>query len=72
MIFSNISRRNMEKILIVSRSLEKLQTKYGKVVTDLKHIKTWKKEHLIAIFAKVNFSITNATHKLRQKIHYWS
>ena len=60
MIFSNISRRNMEKILIVSRSLEKLQTKYGKVVTDLKHIKTWKKEHLISI------------HKLRQKIHYWS
>ena len=60
MIFSNISRRNMEKILIVSRSLEKLQTKYGKVVTDLKHIKTWKKEHFISI------------HKLRQKIHYWS
>ena len=50
------------------RSLLKLQTKYGKVLADIKFIKTCKKERLIPTYAKVNMSITNATHKLRRKI----
>ena len=49
-------------------SLEKLQTKYGKVVGYIKYIKICKKERLIPTFAKVKISIKNETQKLRLKI----
>ena len=44
-----------------------MQTKYMRVVADIKYIKTYKKEHLISAFAKVNFSIENTIYKLRRK-----
>ena len=55
-------------MITVRRSLEKLQTKYRKVVADRKYIKTYKKKHLIPTFAKVNISIKHVTHKLSWKI----
>ena len=54
--------------MTVIRSLEKLQTKYGKVVADIKYIKNCKEERFIPTFANINISIKNATHKLRRKI----
>ena len=67
-IFKRIKKKHGQDVITVIRSLEKLQTKYGKVVADIKYIKTCKKERLIPTFAKVNISLKNATHKLRQKI----
>ena len=55
-------------MITVIRILEKLQTKYHKVVADIKYIKTCKKEHLIPTLAKENISIKIAAHKLREKI----
>ena len=52
----------------VIKLLEKLKTKYGEVVADIKYIKTCKKERSIPTFAKVNISKTITTHKLRRKI----
>ena len=58
-------------MITVIRSLEKLQTKYGKVVVDIKYIKTCKKERLIPTLAKVNISMKNATQNLDGKFNYW-
>ena len=67
-IFKRIKKKHGQDVITVIRSLEKLQIKYGKVVADIKYIKTCKKGSLILTFAKVNISIKNATHKLTQKI----
>ena len=63
-IFKRIKKKHGQDVITVIRSLEKLQTKYRKVIADMKYIKTFKKECLIPAFAKVNISIKNATHKL--------
>ena len=52
----NIKKKHGQDVITVIISLEKLQTKYGKVVADIKYIKTCKKEHLIPMFPKVNIS----------------
>ena len=67
-IFKRIKKKRGQDVITVIRSLEKLQTKYGKVVANINYIKTCKKERLIPTLAKVNISIKNATHKLRRKI----
>ena len=67
-IFKRIKKKHGQDVITVIRSLEKLQTKYRKVIADMKYFKTFKKECLIPAFAKVNISIKNATHKLRTKI----
>ena len=67
-IFKRIKKNHGQDVITVIRSLEKLQTKYGMVIADIKYIKTCKRERLIPTFAKVNISIKNATHKLRRKI----
>lgn len=54
-------------MITVSRSLEKLKIKCGKVVADIKHIKTCKKGHLIQTFTKVNISIINKTQNIERK-----
>ena len=63
-IFKRIKKKHGQDVITVIRSLEKLQTKYGKVVADIKYIKTCKEERLIPTFAKVNISIKNPTNKL--------
>ena len=67
-IFERIKKKRGQDVITVIRSLEKLQTKYRKVVANINYIKTCKKERLIPTFAKVNISIKNATNKLRRKI----
>ena len=67
-IFKCMKKKHEQDVITVIRSLEKLQTKYGKVIADINYIKTSKKERLIPTFAKVNISIKNPTHKLRRKI----
>ena len=54
-------------MITVSRSSEKLKIKCGKVVADIKHIKTCKKGHLIQTFTKVNISIINKTQNIERK-----
>ena len=66
-IFKRIKKKHGQ-VAITVISLEKLQTKLGKAVADIKYIKTCKKERLIPTFAKVNISIKNATHKFRRKL----
>ena len=66
-IFKRIKKKHGQ-VAITVISLEKLQTKLGKAVADIKYIKTCKKERLIPMFAKVNISIKNATHKFRRKL----
>ena len=46
-IFKRIKKKHGQDVITVIRSLEKLQTKYGKVVADTKYIKTCKKECVI-------------------------
>ena len=67
-IFKRINKNLGHDVMTVIRSLEKLQTKYGKVVADINYIKTSKQQRLIPTFAKVNISMKNSTHKLRRKI----
>ena len=47
------------------RRYESLKSKYMKVQSDIKFIKSWKKENLIPTFAKVNLCITNVNRKLK-------
>ena len=67
-IFKRIKKKHGQDVNTVIKSLEKLKTKYGEVVADIKYIKTCKKERSIPTFAKVNISKTITTHKLRRKI----
>ena len=66
-IFKYIKRRHGQDIITLVRSYESLKTKYTKVQSDIKFIKSCKKENLIHTFAKVNPSIKNGNRKL--KIH---
>ena len=67
-IFKRIKKKHGQDVNTVIKSLEKLKTKYGEVVADIKYIKTCKKKRSIPTFAKVNISKTITTHKLRRKI----
>ena len=64
-ILNCIKKKHGQDVITVIRSLKKLQTKYGKVIADIKYIKTCKKECLIPTFVKVNISVKNGTHNLR-------
>ena len=64
-IFKRIKKKHGQDVITVIRSLEKLQNKYGKVVADMKYIKTCKEERLISTSTKVNISIKNATQKTK-------
>ena len=54
--------------MTVIRSLEKLETKFTKVSTDIRYIRTCEKEQLIPTFARVNISLKDVSFKLRKKI----
>ena len=64
-IFKYIKRKHGQDIVTLVRSYESLKTKYMKVQSDIKFIKSCKKENLIPTFAKVNLSIKNANRKLK-------
>ena len=45
-----------------------MKTKLMKVQTDIRFIKSCKKENLIATFAKVNLAIKNGSRKLKLRL----
>ena len=67
-IFKYIKKKHGQCIITVIRSLEKLQTKFMKVSTDILYIKTCKKERLIPTFTRVNVSLKDVSFRLRKKI----
>ena len=67
-IFKFIKRSHGQNFTTVIPSLEQKQTKYMKLNTDIKFIKSCKKENIIPTFAKVNFSIKSGSYKLKRKI----
>ena len=64
-IFKYIKRKHGQDIITLVRRYESLKTKYMKLQSDIKFIKSCKKENLIPTFAKVNLSIKNANRKLK-------
>ena len=67
-VFKYIKRKHGQDIITLVRSYESLKTKCMKVQSDLKFIKSCKKENSIPIFAKVNLSIKNVNRKLKLRI----
>ena len=63
MTFLSLSKGSMGKMLLLLQSLEQMQTKYMKLNTDIKFIKSSKKENLILTSAKVNVSIKSGSYK---------
>ena len=57
--------KHEQDIITLVRSYESLKTKYMKVQSKIKFIKSCKKESLISTFAKVNLSIKNSNRKLK-------
>lgn len=64
-VFKYKKRNHKEDIIMLVRRYESLKSKYMKVQSDIKFIKSWKKENLIPTFAKVNLCITNVNQKLK-------
>ena len=62
--FKFIKMKHGQDIIIV-QSYESLKTKLLKVQTDIKFIKSCKKENLIPTFAKVNLAIRSGSRKLK-------
>ena len=67
-IYKYIKRKHGQDIITLVRSYESLKTKYVKLQSDIKFIKSCKKENLIPTFAKVNLSIKTANRKLKLRI----
>ena len=64
-VFKYIKRKHGQDIIALLRCYKSLKTKYMKVQSDIKFIKSCKKESLIPTFTKVNLSIKNANRKLK-------
>ena len=64
-VFKYIKKKHGQDIITTVRSYESFKTKYMKVQSDMKFIKSCKKESLIPTFAKVNLSIKNVYRKLK-------
>ena len=67
-IFKHIRKKHGKGIYNIIGSFETLQTKYQKVILNLKFIKTCKKEELFPTFANVRLSVKHGSAKLKKRI----
>ena len=67
-VSKHIKKKHWQEIIRIFRSLENLKTKYVKVVTYIKFIRSCKNKNIIPTFAKVNLPLKHGNYKLQLRI----